>query len=58
EDGKFYRIEVSGYRANAVNKVSKFRRANQVYLVPFNRLSETYQKIHKEGGKIASITPV
>jgi phycoerythrin-associated linker protein len=58
EDNKFYRIEVSGYRANTVRRVSKFRQANQVYLVPFNRLSETYQKIHKEGGKIASVTPV
>lgn len=58
EDGKFYRIEVSGYRSNQVNKVSRFRLSNQVYLVPFNRLSETYQKIHREGGKIASITPV
>lgn len=58
EDGKYYRIEVTGYRSKTVNKVSKFRYANQVYQVPFSRLSETYQKIHKEGGVIASITPV
>ena len=58
EEGKVYRIEVTGYRAKTVNKVSKFRHSNQVYLVPFNQLSETYQKIHKQGGAIASITSI
>jgi phycoerythrin-associated linker protein len=58
ENGKVYRIEVTGYRANVVNRVSKFRRSNQVYIVPFNDLSETYQRIHKQGGVIASITIV
>jgi phycoerythrin-associated linker protein len=58
EDGKMYRIEVTGYRSiGRVNRVSKFRRSNQVYFVPFNRLSQEYQRIHKEGGVIASITP-
>jgi phycoerythrin-associated linker protein len=56
--GKVYRIEVTGYRAKTVNSVSKFRRSNQVYLVPFDELSTTYQKIHSQGGVIASITPV
>lgn len=58
ENGKVYRIEVTGYRANVVNRVSKFRRSNQVYLVPFNDLSQAYQRIHKQGGVIASITVV
>ena len=59
EDGKVYRVEVTAYRAkNAVNRVSKFRRSNKVYFVPYNQLSETYQRIHKQGGTIASITPV
>lgn len=58
EQGKVYRIEVTGYRANTLSKVSRFRRSNQVYLVPFNDLSATYQKIHREGGVIASITAV
>ena len=58
EDGKVYRIQVTGYGAKTLNRVSKFRRSNQVYLVPFNQLSETYQRIHKDGGVIASITPV
>jgi phycoerythrin-associated linker protein len=58
EDGKIYRIEVTGYRANVVNRVSKFRRSNQVYMVPYSQLSETYQRIHREGGVIASISSV
>ena len=57
-NGKVYRIEVTSYRAKAVNRVSKFRRANKVYMVPYERLSEEYQRIHKQGGVIASITPV
>jgi phycoerythrin-associated linker protein len=56
-EGKMYRIEVTGYRAKSVNTVSKFRQSNQVYLVPYNRLSQEYQRIHKQGGVIASITP-
>jgi phycoerythrin-associated linker protein len=56
--GKVYRIEVTGYRAKVVNRVSKFRRSNQVFLVPFDQLSQEYQKIHQQGGIIASITPV
>jgi phycoerythrin-associated linker protein len=58
DGGKVYRIEVTGYRSNAVNRVSKFRRSNQVFLVPYDKLSEEYQRIHKQGGVIASITAV
>jgi phycoerythrin-associated linker protein len=59
DGGKVFRIEVTGYRSpGAVNRVSKFRRSNQVYIVPFDRLSETYQRIHNQGGQIASITAV
>ena len=58
-NGKVYRIEVTAYRSpGAVNRVSKFRRSNQVYLVPFDKLSEEYKRIHRQGGQIASITPV
>lgn len=56
--GKVYRIEVSGYRAKAVNRVSQFRRSNQVYLVAYENLSQEYQRIHKQGGTIVSITEV
>jgi phycoerythrin-associated linker protein len=58
DSGKVYRIEVTGYRANTVNRISQFRRGNQVYLVPFDKLSQEYQRIHQQGGVIASITPV
>ncbi|GAB4233397.1 MAG: phycobilisome rod-core linker polypeptide [Stanieria sp.] len=58
-NGKVYRIEVTGYSSpGAVNRVSKFRRSNKVYLVPYDKLSEEYQRIHRTGGKIASITPI
>ncbi len=52
--GKFYKSRNNSFNA----RVSDFRRANSVYLVPFGELSETFIKIHKNGGKIASITPV
>ncbi|MEL7035034.1 MAG: phycobilisome linker polypeptide [Cyanobacteria bacterium J06592_8] len=59
EEGKVYRIEVSAYSSpGKVNRISKYRRSNKVYLVPFEKLSQEYQRIHREGGKIASITQV
>lgn len=54
----FYRIEVTGYRAKTVNKVSQFRRSNKVYLVPFEQLSAQFQRIHAQGGVISSVTVV
>lgn len=56
--GKVYRIEVTAYRAKNVKPVSQFRRSNQVYLVPFDQLSTTYQRIHRQGGVIASVSAV
>lgn len=58
ESGKVYRIEVTGYRGKNVNRVSRFRRSNQVLIVPFDQLSATYQQIHRQGGVIASISAV
>ncbi len=58
EGGKVFRIEVTGIRAKGVNRVSKFRRSNQVFLVPYDKLSQEYQRIHQQGGAIASITAV
>jgi phycoerythrin-associated linker protein len=58
DGGKVYRVEVTGFRAKDVNRVSKIRRSNQVLLVPYDQLSETYQRIAKQGGSIASITPI
>ena len=56
DGGKVYRIEVTGYRAKAVNRVSQFRRSNQVYIVPYENLSQEYQRIHRQGGQIVSVT--
>ena len=56
--GKVYRVEVTSYRANTLNRISRFRRSNQVYMVPFDQLSETYKRVHRDGGMIASITAV
>jgi phycoerythrin-associated linker protein len=59
ERGKTYRIEATAYSAKTVRKASsKFRRSNQVYFVPYEQLSATYQRIHNQGGVIASITAV
>lgn len=52
--GKFYKTRNNSFNA----KISDFRRSNNVFLVPFSELSATFVKIHKEGGSIASITPV
>ncbi len=56
--GKVYRIEVTNYSSKVVNRVSKFRRSNKVFLVPFDQLSKEYQRIHQQGGVISSITPI
>lgn len=58
DDGKIYRVEVTGYRAKVYNSFPKFRRPNKVYMVPFNQLSELYVTLHKQGASISSITPV
>ena len=58
EEGMTYRVEVTGYSANNVRRISRYVRSNRIYYVPFNKLSEQFIRIHREGGKIASITPV
>ena len=58
DSGKMFRIEVTGYGSpGKFNRISKFRRSNKVYYVPFDRLSDEYKRIHKTGGVISSITP-
>ena len=58
EEGMTYRVEVTGYSANNMRRISRYVRSNRIYYVPFNKLSEQFIRIHREGGKIASITPV
>ena len=58
EEGMTYRVEVTGYSANNVRRISRYVRSNRGYYVPFNKLSEQFIRIPREGGNIASITPV
>ncbi|MBF2058492.1 MAG: phycobilisome linker polypeptide [Cyanobacterium sp. T60_A2020_053] len=58
DDGQIFRVEVTGYRAKSFNRQPKFRWSNKVYMIPYNQLSDIYQKVHQQGGAIASITPV
>jgi phycoerythrin-associated linker protein len=58
EEGMTYRVEVTGYSANNLRRISRYTRSNRVFYVPFDKLSEQFKRIHREGGKISSITPV
>jgi phycocyanin-associated rod linker protein len=49
-----YRIEVTGIRNPGYPSV---RRSSTVFIVPYERLSDKIQQIHRVGGKIASVTP-
>ena len=57
-EGKTFRVEVTGYKSNNLKRVSRYVKSNRVYFVPFDKLSEQFIRIHREGGKIASITPI
>ncbi len=50
---RIYRIEVSGMN---LPRYPKVRRISKAFLVPYEQLSATLQKIQKMGGKVASIT--
>ena len=56
--GRMYRINVTGYRANNIRPISRYIKSNRVYFVPYEKLSQEYKRIHKEGGVISSITPM
>lgn len=51
--GKVYRVEVVG--AN-LPRYPKVRRINTAYLVPYEQLSAKLQQIHKQGGRVTSVT--
>lgn len=53
KEGRIYRIEVSTMN---LPRYPKVRRINKAWLVSYDQLSETLQKINKMGGKVASIT--
>jgi hypothetical protein len=53
QKARVYRIEVTGLTEYRLHK-----RANAVRFVPFNKLLEAQQMIHRQGGRVASVTPV
>ena len=53
EEGRTYRVEITGF-----NNYRLHKRSNRVRFIPFNKLLQYQQQIHREGGRIASITPV
>lgn len=53
ERGSLYRIEVSAILSPGYPRV---RRSNKVFVVPYEALNKTLQRINKTGGKVASIT--
>ncbi|TAE58875.1 MAG: photosystem I reaction center subunit XII [Nostocales cyanobacterium] len=53
QSDRVYRIEVAGIRNPGYPSV---RRSSTAFIVPYERLSDKIQQIHKQGGKIVSIT--
>lgn len=53
QKAKVYRIEVTG-----LNEYRLHKRSNTVRFVPFNKLLEAQQMIHRQGGRVASVSPV
>lgn len=53
EEGRTFRVEISGF-----NNYRLHKRSNRVRFIPFSKLLEYQQQIQREGGRIASITPI
>ncbi len=53
ELGRTFRVEISGF-----NNYRLHKRSNRVRFIPFDKLLEAQQQIQREGGRIASISPV
>ena len=53
EEGCTFRVEITGF-----NNFRLHKRSNRVRFIPFNKLLEYQQQIHREGGRVASVTPV
>jgi phycocyanin-associated rod linker protein len=54
-DRRLYRVEVAGIAGPGYPRV---RRSNKAVIIPFEQLSDHMQRVQREGGKIASITPL
>ena len=55
KEGRLYRVEVAGGVGRGYPKV---RRTNQAVVIPYEELSTYFQRVVKQGGKIASVTPL
>lgn len=58
---RVYRYEVVGLHQNEENDKNNYeiRRSGSVFVtVPYNRMNEEMQRIHRMGGKIVSIQPL
>lgn len=53
--GRLYRVEVAAIAGPGYPKV---RRSNKAVIIPFEELSNHMQRVQRQGGKIASITPL
>ena len=53
QKARVYRVEVSG-----LNNYRLHKRANTVRFVTFDKMLEAQQQIHRQGGRVASVTPV
>ena len=50
-----YRVEVAGI---STPRYPRVRRSNKAVIIPYEQLSEHMQRVQREGGRIASITPL
>ncbi|BAZ07819.1 phycobilisome linker polypeptide [Calothrix sp. NIES-3974] len=55
KEGRLYRVETAGVFGAGYPKT---RRVNQAVVIPYEELSGYMQRVQRQGGKIASITPV
>jgi phycocyanin-associated rod linker protein len=55
DSSRLYRVEVAGIKGPGYPKV---RRVNKAVIVPYEELTAHMQRVLKQGGKIASITPL
>lgn len=55
KEGRLYRIEVAGVFGSGYPKT---RRVNQAVVIPYEELSSYFQRVVKQGGKIASVKPL
>jgi phycoerythrin-associated linker protein len=53
QKARVYRVEING-----LNNYRLHKRSNTVRFVTFDKLLETQQMIHRQGGRVASVTPV